>query len=191
VLFLGDSDIENWDTDEYLPGSSNAGVGGDTCSDVLKRTDRELDRHQPGWVVLVCGENDLADGSSAGRAFKNWKKIIRKAIASGARVLYIGTKPEPDTKDLHKKYRQYDAKIRRFVTRQAGKSPEGKLPGIVMVDSYAGFIDEGNSNSLYDKDMLHLSNQGYALWEEWTTQALSSEDIGCVEWRSGECVVSK
>ena len=191
VLFLGDSDIENWDTDEYLPGSSNGGVGGDTCKDVLKRVNRELARHQPGWVVLVCGENDMADGSSAGGAFRQWKKVVKKITSSGARVLYIGTKPEPDTVPLHKKYRQYDAKIRRFATRKAVISPEEVLPGIVMVDSYAGFVDEGNSNSLYDKDMLHLSSQGYALWQEWTTQALSDKDTSCVEWRSGECVVSK
>ena len=191
VLFLGDSDIENWDTDEYIPGSSNAGKGGDTCKDVLKRANRELSRHQPQWVVLVCGENDMGGGSSAGGAFRQWKKVVKKVTSSGARVLYIGTKPEPDTKPLHKKYRQFDAKIRRFATKKASTTPEGELPKIVMVDSYAGFVDEGNSNSLYDKDMLHLSDEGYALWERWTTQALSDEDASCVEWRSGECVVSK
>jgi hypothetical protein len=33
VLFLGDSDIEFWNTDKFIRGSFNAGVKGETCAE--------------------------------------------------------------------------------------------------------------------------------------------------------------
>ena len=73
--------------------------------------DEVLEVAAPSTVILVCGENDLWD-TSVSKTFKKFKKIVKKVVATGARVIYMGTKPEPDTNSLHDEYQEYDALIR-------------------------------------------------------------------------------
>jgi len=178
ILFAGDSDIELWKkTDKLYPNSKNKGVGGTTCKQWVGRIDKWLKKYKPDTVVLVCGENDLAYGQSPSKAFANFKKIVKKNSAKGATTIYMGTKPEPDTKDLHKKYRKYDDLIRDW-----GENQEN----FVMIDVYPSFEALGNPKNLYKKDKLHLSSKGYNYWNTWLQAALD-DSSGCVLWESGEC----
>lgn len=117
TLFVGDSDIDYWQTSPQFVDSENIGFGGYTCEDVVG----EIDAYQatfgtPATVVLVCGENDLAYGSSVAATFNFFKEIVAKANAAGGTVIHFGTKPEPDTRSLHDEYEAYDAKIRDLVS---------------------------------------------------------------------------
>ena len=89
TLFIGDSDIELWDTDSIFPNSINLGIGGDTCIDVLDGIDKTLlfEQFQPEWVVVVCGENDLAYGRSAANTFDKFVAVVDKINISGARAI--------------------------------------------------------------------------------------------------------
>jgi len=93
VLFTGDSDISRWPTDSEFPNSVNVGVGGWTCKNVLNKIDGFLAQHNPTTVVLVCGENDLGRGLSVNKTFRRFQDLVDKINASGARVIYMGTKP--------------------------------------------------------------------------------------------------
>jgi len=184
VLFAGDSDVEFWGTNDAFPGSSNTGVDEDTCKQVNQRLADELEQHNPTEVVLVCGENDLTSGASVETAFARWKNAVEKINDHGARVIYMGTKPEPDTKDelidgldTHAQYRAFDDLIRAFAIASGGKT--------VMVDVYPSFEALGNPNSLYRGDEVHLSGEGYSKWDAWVTAALADDD--CAVWESGEC----
>ena len=196
LMFAGDSDIEMWKTGPAFPGSSNVGVGGWTCRNVLKRIDDHLKKHSPEMVVLVCGENDLMGGASVDATIQRFKEVVAKINAFGARVVYMGTKPEPDTKELHAEYRQYDAKIRALAAASASASTlaaASNRPLLAMVDVYQGFEAVGNSNSLYQKDKLHLSPKGYVLWTTWAKKALYPDAgavLGCFVWLSERCVAS-
>jgi len=184
-LLAGDSDIEGWpNTASSFPGSVNVGVGGWTCKRLKKKIGGFLGTHNPEWVILVCGENDLW-GSSAATTFNDFKAVVQEIRAAGARVVYVGTKPEPSTKKLHAKYREYDALIRAHAASLAAAADSG--PPLVMVDSYKGFEDLGNPNSLYRGDRLHLSSSGYGHWTTWAQQALSQSDTACEVWQSGAC----
>lgn len=175
TLFLGDSDIEGWDNKVGVPGSYNLGVGGSTCSDVLGWTDRSVALLVPSRVVLVCGENDLWD-STVSATFSNFKSLVEKLAAGGVqRVVYMSTKPEPETQEIHSKYRRYDALVRDYATTKME---------LTMVDSYNGFLAVGNPDSLYQSDRLHLSNSGYALWNSWVVPALD-DTRDCSYWLSG------
>ena len=164
ILFTGDSDIEGWATAAEWPKSVNVGVGGATCANVAKKAEGHISAYAPSTVVLVCGENDLAYGASVAKTMKRLTKAIDRLSSGGGRVIYIGTKPEPSTKSLHKKYRNYDEKV-RALARGGGGS-------FTFIDSYSGFEELGNPNSLYKNDKLHLSEEGYALWTAWTKAAL-------------------
>jgi len=190
TLFAGDSDIDYWPEGmrtEAFPSSINKGVAGWTCKTLERKIQGFLDVAAPRWTVLVCGENDLMGGTSPKKTYKHFKQVVGKIIKSGSRVLYIGTKPEPASKNWHKKYRQYDKKIRAYANSLAADEEE---PPLIMVDSYKGFVDLGNPDSLYDDDdELHLSNRGYVRWTNWAKNAKAEADAGvaCTVWQSGVC----
>lgn len=69
LVFLGDSITE--DPDGYvslctrqLPGIRviNAGVGGNKANDMLARVDRDVLAHEPDWVLVNAGVNDVWHG---------------------------------------------------------------------------------------------------------------------------------
>ena len=168
VLFLGDSDIEYWDTQSAFPGASNVGVAGWTCQNVYNNlfNNKKLvptGDAQPRWVVLVCGENDL-DEESAAVAFTRFKKIVTALTARGIRVLYLGTKPEPATFLMHWEYREYDASIRAYASDLAART---ESPPLVMVDVYPAFEELGNPAKLYDSDDIHLGAVRENATREW------------------------
>ena len=186
TIFIGDSDIDYWtSTPVDFLGSYNLGVGGFTCRDVLDEVEGMLAVASPAWVVLVCEENDMADGTRPSKTFERFQEIVKKVLASGARLLYVGTKLEPETSELHGKYQAYDAMIEQYAGVLA-TAAGGLPPPMVMVDSYKGFEALGNPNSLYANDGLHLSSQGYAHWVSWVQQGISSSS-GCQVWLSGQC----
>ena len=181
-LFIGDSDIEGWDTSEFID-SSNIGVGGYMCSDVLSSIDEILEQYTPVHVVIVCGENDLWE-KTVEDTFDDFQAIVHKIILSGASVTYMGTKAEPSTTELHAEYREYDSLIQDSAVNLANNS----YAPLNVVDVYQGFEDMGNPNSLYQDDELHLSLDGYEYWNLWLVQI--SNDSDCIIWQSQECRVS-
>lgn len=187
TLFAGDSDIEYWNTDSEFPDSVNKGVGGWTCKQVRNKIGNHLNTYEPDQVVLVCGENDLW-GQSVTKTFDDFMKVVDEIVATGARVIYMGTKPEPDTKSLHSKYRSYDAKIRAKAIEMSTASPK-RPPPLVMVDVYPIFdaIEDSDPGLLYRNDDLHLSNAGYSYWNTWAQTALADVVGFCIRWKDNIC----
>ena len=190
ILFVGDSDIENWA--DYVPSNlddgtyENVGVGGATCDQIADQSqydlESDLQQYEPTWVILVCGENDLADDETVDDTFEDFEEIIGIIHNAGAKVLYMGTKPEPSTTDLHTSYQEYDDKIREYALWLKDED-EGLL---VMIDVYAGFEKLGNPDTLYDEDELHLSSEGYDYWNQWAQNAIDDNGV-CVIWKDDVC----
>jgi len=182
ILFIGDSDVDYWDSSPEFAESYNVAIGGYTCEDTYQELDYMLDFFDPERIVIVCGENDIASHRNVTRAFSWFQQIVNKASSAGTRVVYMGTKPEPATTGLHAMYRDYDERVRAYANDlavQAFRSP------LQMVNVYDAFEDLGNPASLYARDRLHLSNTAYALWTRWAQLALSDEQ--CVEWYNDAC----
>jgi lysophospholipase L1-like esterase len=177
ILFIGDSDADGWVT-EYFENSVNVAVGGYTCKDAQNYLADMLDAFKPEFVSIVCGENDLAEGTSVAKTTERMAGIADDVVAAGAKMLVWGCKPEPDTKSLHKKYRDYDASLRSMAESRGGD--------VVFVDVYPAFEAIGNPNSLYQRDELHLSAEGYRLWDAWAKAAFA-DTTGCVIWQGDAC----
>jgi len=186
TLFVGDSDIEYWNTKGFA-NSENVGVAGSVCREASAKLDEQLLKYKPKRVVIVCGENNLWD-QSVGSTFAEFKVVIGKIVDFGAQALYLGTKPEPDTHSLHSKYRHYDARIRAYVNELKAKDPTASPP-LVMVDVYPAFVDMGNPNNLYQQDNLHLSKSGYGYWNTWAQTALTDAS-NCSLWKNDVCISS-
>merc|ERR1712166_1072505 len=149
------------------------------------------------WCTDPEFPNSMNYGQQPGKFKQTCKKIWMKITAAGARVLYMGTKPEPDSQSLWKKYKKYDKKVSKLAaTLQAcahrkgcAYSPTNKtVPPLVMIDVYKGFKDVGNNLDLYgssakgNKQRIHLSPKGYKLWSEWAHQAMDPQGERCYLW---------
>jgi hypothetical protein len=183
ILFVGDSDIDYWESSTSFPGSMNVGIGGYTTSDVIKEVDQWVADLNPKWVVIVCGENDI-DGKreETAAAFDRFKTIVNKFIADGARVIYLGTKPEPGSKNIYDEYKFYDEEIRKWARGLA--VPHTGLPDFQMIDVFKSFT---SATELYNSDELHMSRLGYKFWNGWVKIAMGSA-TPCIRWRDGVCV---
>jgi len=186
TVFMGDSDVDYWRTSaKAIPNSYNIGIGGQTCVDVIKELSFILEEFKPARVVLVCGENDLAGDSTVARTFGRWKRVVDRVTATGARMVVMGTKPEPDSTELFPKYEDFDKRIKDYVVQLAQTDA---VPPVVFVDGYPAFISLGNARDLYMVDGLHLSNKGYENWDRWLAHALTNI-FNCVIWAGDQCEV--
>jgi lysophospholipase L1-like esterase len=183
---VGDSDVDFWKEVEstfgtHFPNDSshgtaayNVGYGGYTCEDVKNESSDFVSAFEPSKVVLVCGENDLSDGSTPAVTFASYQTAVMPYVHSGATK-----KTEPATIGLHNKYKKLDSLIKDWAATLDGQ--------LVFIDTSGGFEDLGNGVDLYDGDKLHLSEVGYQYWEQWLTIALE-DSSNCQVWRSGVCV---
>jgi len=196
ILHMGDSDNDYWASTSLYSSlgktSQNVGYAGYTCKNVLKEIDTMLsDFNKPDWVVLVCGENDLMS-ASVETTFSRFKSVVEKATAAGARVVYMGTKDEPDSKSLWAKYEKYDTLVFNYASGLATTAAgSGAPPPLVAVDVNQAFINLGNPNSFYMDDKLHLSSTGYSYWNTWAVTAVGAvggTNANCWRWLSNACV---
>lgn len=194
VLFVGDSDVDYWDSSVTFPGSFNVGIGGYTTVNVLNEVGWWSDVN-PKWVVIVAGENDLSTSRGpTNAAFERFKEIVKAFIGGGARVIYLGTKVEPANKKLWGEYMYYDEEIRKFAREQ-------KQGEFQMIDVFRAFTNQMKNNKpgldnkgkkatwtqLYASDSVHMSRLGYKLWNDWVRIAMDSEKL-CIRWANGVCV---
>jgi lysophospholipase L1-like esterase len=84
----------------------NAGRGGDTVRSLLERIDGPLSRHQPDWVVLAVGTNDVWIPWLGARSF-GWK------LWFWAQRLRAGQKPTQDLDQFAALYRALIDKVQQ------------------------------------------------------------------------------
>jgi hypothetical protein len=193
VLWIGDSDTDYWEhTGSIAPGSYNVAVGGYTCEDVLNDLDTMMEIFAPSTIIMTCGENDLPD-ATVDETFSRFSTIVDKVVAiGGSTLIAFGTKDEPATSELWQKYADYDSRI--MALAESLSTNIASEPSLVFVDVNAGFKAIGNPSSLYAGDGLHLSSEGYALWDTWASLALAGVEgnASCAIWRTSgdDCVLS-
>jgi len=181
MMFFGDSDIEYWDTEKDFPEAVNCGVGGATAWEANAHAATIAKEYSPkGFVIFVSGENDFGTGGAShcvDTVFEDFKKAVEAFISSKHEpiVIYISTKPEPGTTELHAQYERYDALIKDYATTLAGEY--GYAP-LKFLDAYSRFKKMGNPRSLYADDDLHMSKKGYSFWVKWLKEVMA-ESMEC------------
>lgn len=162
ILFTGSSSIRMWsslteDMADYTV--RNRGFGGATLPELLTFSERYIWKHQPDVIVLYCGENDIAEGSTAEdvfQSFQNFVKVLDTRLPN-TNLVYITMKPSISRWSLWDKYQAGDKLIEAFI---ADKSH------IKMMDVSLSMLQENGNvkTDIFIEDDLHLNAKGYAGW---------------------------
>ncbi len=162
IVFNGSSSIRLWDLKSSFPDLIlfNAGFGGSMIGDSTHFAARVIIPLKPRLIVFYAGDNDSASGHSAARIaddFKAYAATIHAAVPE-CRVLCIPIKPSIARKALLPLQKEANALIAQHCATQPARLEYLDLATPLMA------ADGSLRPELYQKDGLHLSPAGYAIW---------------------------
>lgn len=155
----------------------NAGIGGNTTNDLLKRLNQDVIAHDADLVIIMAGTNDMLNSRkllSYKQYQKNLEQIIDTINAHGGQVLLMS----PPTADSTYLYQRHDRtafsaspnvkldSVRHIMANLA------EVKGVLFFDLQEKFLDKGLPNhnvDLYIRnemncgrgDGVHLTPLGY------------------------------
>lgn len=164
ILFVGSSSFRLWkDVQSSFPGFSiiNRGFGGSTLPEVELYANDIIFPYKPKQIVIYCGENDLAGKDINADSVMNRFQSLYQTIRSRLRkvpIVYVSMKPSPSRQHLMSEMKRANDMIRNFLEGQ--KKAE-------FVDVYSLMLDQNGMprTDIFVKDMLHMNEKGYDIWE--------------------------
>ena len=163
VLFVGSSSIRMWRTRQGFPDQPviNRGFGGSHISDVLHFADRIVLPYQPRVIVFYAGDNDVAGGKSAERVRDDYRRFVDLVGARlpQTRLIFVTIKPSGQRWSLWPEMNKANDLVRDLCDKD---------DRLFFADLATPLLDsEGKpDDQLFLADRLHLSPQGYAVWNE-------------------------
>lgn len=173
VLFLGSSTIRLWNTAKAFPEvkTINRGFGGSQIADSVEFAERIVIPYKPRLVVFYAGDNDIAKGKSPERVLSDFKALVVKTHAAlpETRIAFISIKPSPSRWKFIEAQRQANSLVEDFV------ASDRRLSYIDVVQPMLD--DKGQPRAeLFQKDMLHLNEEGYKLWNSIVERCLAAAE---------------
>ena len=161
IVFIGSSSIRMWKTSEDFPEFTiiNRGFGGSQTADSVEFAGRIAIPYAPRLVVLYAGDNDISSGKSPEQVLEDTKvffDLVHEALPK-TRIAYVSIKPSLSRWHLVEKMRAANALIRAHTETD---------PRLQFVDIDTPMIggDGRPRKELFIQDGLHLSREGYDLW---------------------------
>ena len=163
ILFTGSSSITKWpDINTYFPSYDilNRGFGGSQFSDLLAYVDRVIVAYKPSKVFIYEGDNDIAAGETPEQVFEEAVKLreILKSKLPGVPVVFISAKPSIARWNLKDRYVQFNRLLKKY-------ADETELT--MYADVWTPMLErEGNVKQVFLKDDLHMTAEGYKIWQQ-------------------------
>jgi len=129
----------------------NKGINGNTTGDMLNRFTHDVLVHDPGYVIIMGGANDIVWRESIDRITWNLNEMYKLAAQKGIKVVF--GLPTPID------YEESEARLKRVRDWMIKFAAENNLP---TIDFYSAFIDE--EGALMDELLLdgaHPTREGY------------------------------
>jgi lysophospholipase L1-like esterase len=163
VLFLGSSSIRLWDTAKAFPKEAtiNRGFGGSQIADSIHFADRIAIPYKPRMIVFYAGDNDIAVGKSAEQVLVDYKEFVGKIHAQlpETRIAFVAIKPSPFRWKLFERQQ----KANRLVENYSNADKR-----LAYIDVVTPMLDADGQprGEFFQKDKLHLNEEGYKVWRE-------------------------
>jgi lysophospholipase L1-like esterase len=161
VLFVGSSSIRLWNLAKSFPGVAtiNRGFGGSQTADVVHFVPRIVVKYQPRLIVFYAGDNDLAAGKTPDQVaadFQAFVQAVRKELPE-TKIVFLAIKPSPSRWKLFDKQNKANQLIE-------ARCKDGK--NLTYLDSVRSLLDKDGKPraELFQKDGLHMNEEGYRLW---------------------------
>ena len=162
-VFLGDSITDYYDLDKYYDGFPvvNSGIGGNTTEDILKDLKNRVYRYNPSKVILLIGTNDIQIKKTEEDIIKNIQEIVDniKEKLPLCEIYVQSIYPVNSTKDSTAVGIRTNEKIISINKKIKELCNDEKITYVNMYDLLTD--DDGNLNTEYTKEGLHISDKGY------------------------------
>ena len=164
-VFYGSSTFTLWKELETVFKKQNAinlGFGGSTlaaCTWFFDRVFKTIEK--PDAIILYAGDNDLGDGRHPEEVVLFLENLLRKIASKYGAIpcFYISIKPSVSRWNLAGSIRYANSNIKQLET---------KSTHFYYINIYDEMLNkEGYPDAKYfADDGLHLSKEGYVLWEK-------------------------
>ena len=161
VLFLGSSTIRIWDLKKSFPDlvTINRGFGGSQFADSARYAGRIVIPCRPKTIVIYAGDNDIAGGKTPEQVSADFDALIaaiRRSLPD-VRIIVLSIKASPARWDKYPKMQQVNVHLKEAATKD---------PHLAYLDvGTCLFGDDGKPRAdLFNKDGLHLNDEGYEAW---------------------------
>lgn len=165
MVFVGSSSIRRWEglAQAYTDHSPlQRGFGGAQLGEVAFFADDLVIRHNPRAVVVFAGTNDVNAGVAPNVVVDRFRCLrYRVGLELGwtRPIVFIGITPTPARWSEWPQSSQVNDAVATIAAAD---------PGVHYVDIATPFLATGSppDSSLFALDQLHLSDAGYALWND-------------------------
>lgn len=170
-LFVGSSSVRMWKLKESFPEHAciNRGFGGSQLKDVVQFVDRLVIPYAPKVVVLYAGDNDLAAKRTPEDVHADYRKFVDRVREKlpQTKIVWVAIKPSIKRWEIREKGQAANAAIKADIEKGRGD---------VYVDIWQPMLgDDGMPRAeLYLADGLHLTPDGYAVWNKLVAPHLDS-----------------
>ena len=142
---------------------------GSRIEDSVHFAERIVIPYQPKVVVFYAGDNDISGGKTAEQVEADFRQFTAKVHDKlpETRILFIAIKPSPSRWKFIETQNAANERIRKFC--DSGK----RLTFVDVVAKMFG-TDGKPCAELFLKDQLHMTAEGYRLWNELLTPHIAA-----------------
>jgi acyl-CoA thioesterase-1 len=153
-----------------------SGICGELTGDMVKRFRRDALDHQPNYVPILGGTNDLGWNASPSDVLRNLVTMYEQTLAMGGLPIPV-TVPSirvedaagsPEGREWVAEHLARRSQLNQLIREYAGSKD------IAYVDLFAATVDpqSGQLAALYSNDGIHLTTAGYRLFAEHVARIL-------------------
>lgn len=164
IVFAGSSSIRMLNIPKVFPGikALNRGFGGAHISDMNHYLEQGILQYEPSTVVFFCGGNDLWSGKSPAQVKTDFDEFTQRLFARLPKVhlIVLGWRPSPS------RIKIIDKEFALNALFEATANQEDRIT--YLEGTWSRYLDEQGQpmSHLYVSDMLHMNDDGYAIWGE-------------------------
>ncbi len=169
VFFAGSSTMRLWDVKKSFPelNAINVGFGGSDIRDSTTFAARILLPFEPRAILFYAGDNDIANKRTPEQVRDDFAAftVTIHAKLPKTQILFLAIKPSVSRWKLYDVQTQANAFVKQACT---------KNPLLKYIDTIPATLgrDGTPDPELLQKDGLHLSEKGYAKWNDLVRTAL-------------------